>query len=157
MHEFTIIVAKYAIVIPVIAYIWLAWTQRKSLKQMLLITVLSTLLAVMLVKIATTIHSDPRPFIRDGVMPYFMSSTDNGFPSDHTVFSSVIALIILNYQRKLGIGLTVLALLIGSARVISGVHHAQDIIGGLIIAMVSVLIAKLLANRLLRRQTKSVG
>jgi undecaprenyl-diphosphatase len=76
--------------------------------------------------------------VHDGVTPYFSSSTDNGFPSDHTAFSAVIALAVCAFSRKIGIGLIVLALVIGSARVIAGVHHGQDIIGGFLLGALGV-------------------
>jgi len=109
------------------------------------------------VKIATTLHQDPRPFVRDHVHPYFASSTDNGFPSDHTAFSALIACIVLRYNRWLGVALAGLAVLIGTARVISGVHHGQDIVGGLVIAGLGVGMAwagELIIRKYTRRPTK---
>ena len=69
--------------------------------------------------------------------PYFVSSTDNGFPSDHTVVSALLGLIVLRYSRKLGMAVLLVTLLIGIARVIAGVHHSKDILGGFVIAVIS--------------------
>ncbi len=139
MHELVILVAKYAIAIPpvVALIVWLR-LDKKHRFEMGVLLVLSAISTAALVKLATTLHQDPRPFIRDGVQPYFASSTDNGFPSDHATLSALLAFVMLRYSRKLGIGLIVLALLIGSARVIAGVHHTQDIIGGFAIAAIGV-------------------
>jgi undecaprenyl-diphosphatase len=84
--------------------------------------------------------------VRDGVKPYFSSSTDNGFPSDHTALSTVVAAIVFTYKKAVGIILLLIALIIGAARVIAGVHHGQDIIGAFIISIIAVFLAKLLTN-----------
>ena len=159
MHELIILVAKYAVVIPVIAvaFEFIRLGRNRKLEFVVLLLA-SAVFTALLVKLATTLHQDPRPFVRDGVHPYFASSTDNGFPSDHTAFSAAIAFVVLYYSRPLGIGLAVLSLLIGAARVIAGVHHGQDIIGGFVIAAISVSAGVLLlrtAARLHRGSPKA--
>ena len=135
MHGLVVVVAKYLVIVPVaaLAYIFLRLDKKRRLEFFVFLTA-SVVLTALLVKLATTLHQDPRPFVSDGVKPYFVGSTDNGFPSDHTTFSAVIAFVVLRYSRWLGIGLAVLSLLIGTCRVIAGVHHAQDVIGGFAIA-----------------------
>lgn len=137
-----IIIAKYFVVIP--AIVWLAVLVRlpkHDRLRFIIFSATSAVLAVVLVKAATTLHQDPRPFVRDQVRPYFSSSTDNGFPSDHTAFSSLIAFILLRYYRTLGVVLLLLAIVIGTARVISGVHHGQDIVAGILLSGAAVTAA----------------
>jgi len=144
MHEVVTAAAKFAVFIPIavvaVAFFALGKKRRWELAVLLVLSAISTAL---LVKFATTLHQDPRPFVRDGVHPYFASSTDNGFPSDHVAFSAVLAFVMLRYSRWLGAGLLVLSLFIGAARVIAGVHHAQDIIGGFVLAAIGVGLALL--------------
>lgn len=152
MHTVVVLIAQYAIALPVVA--WVAVLLRLPKNRWLtfiLFSAASTLLTLVLVKVATTVHQDPRPFIRDGVHPYFSSSTDNGFPSDHTAFSALLGFIITRYHTKLGCLLLVASLLIGTARVISGVHHVQDIIGGFCIAGIGTALALGLEVLLTRR------
>lgn len=151
MHETVIIIAKYGIALPIVSYLVLAVYERRRAKELLLFTFISAILTLLLVKLATTVHTDPRPFVRDGVQPYFSSSTDNGFPSDHTALSAVIACIVFKYNKLAGLLLIAAALVIGGARVISGVHHGQDVIGAILIAGVSVYLAALVVKRLNRR------
>lgn len=153
MHEITIIVAKYGIIVPVVGYLYLAYSLRSNLKQLVVFTLISAILTALLVKIATILHSDPRPFVSDGVKPYFVGSTDNGFPSDHTVFSSLIAFIVIRYHRNLGLALLAASILIGAARVVSGVHHTQDIVAGVLIAGICVYLGKLISDSLLDKMT----
>lgn len=137
MHTLVIITAQYLIAIPVAAFLLvLVRLDKKRRLELLAVMALGAIMTALLVKLATTVHQDPRPFVSDGVKPYFQGSTDNGFPSDHTAFSALAAFVIFHYSNRLGIGLMVLALIIGSARVIAGVHHGQDIIGGFIIGAV---------------------
>lgn len=138
MHFVVTVVAKYAIVIPAVSVVWMLWKLKKPQKlEFVFLLALSAVITAVLVKIATTIHQDPRPFTYPGVTPYFSSSTDNGFPSDHTTFSAVIGFAVLYFNRKLSLVLLALALLIGLCRVIGKVHHLQDIAGGFMVAALS--------------------
>jgi membrane-associated phospholipid phosphatase len=155
MHELVILLAKYAVAIPVITLAVVFWRLDKRLRlEMAVFLVLSVILATVLAKLAATLHQNPRPFVHDGVTPYFAHGPDNGFPSDHTTYSAVIAFVVLRYSRKLGAALAVLALLIGSARVIAGVHHGQDIIAGFAVAAVGTCAAVLVIKGLRRHYPK---
>lgn len=151
MHELVILMAKYAVIIPVLAGV-IVWfrIERSRRLEMALLMVASVIVTALLVKLAAVIHQDPRPFVRDGVVPYFAHGPDNGFPSDHTTYSAVIAFVVLKYSRKTGIALAVLSLLIGTSRVIAGIHHGQDIIGGVLIAAIGVGLSMLLLKFLPR-------
>jgi undecaprenyl-diphosphatase len=135
MHTLVILIAKYFVAISAIVWlVVLARLPKQKRLQFIVFSAASAVLTAVLIKVGTTLHQDPRPFVRDHVQPYFSSSTDNGFPSDHTAFSALIGFVALRYYRWIGIAMLVLAMLIGAARVISGVHHGQDIVGGLLLA-----------------------
>ncbi len=158
MHEVVIIFAKYAVVAPVLAlaYMFFRLSQRRKLEMAALLAA-SVMLALLLAKVAAALHQDPRPFVRDGVTPYFAHGRDNGFPSDHTTYSALVAFVLLRYSKWLGATLLALSLMIGTARVIAGVHHGQDIIGGFVIAAVgaSLGFAVLLGGKALYAKQKS--
>lgn len=59
----------------------------------------------------------------------------------------VIASVVFVYSRKLGVVLGILALTVGLARVAAYVHHPIDILGGILIAVVSVSGAFYLLSR----------
>ena len=147
MHEVIILIAKYCVAVPVLVYAYvLLKTTPEQRVRVFVRAVLAAIITAVLIKIATTLHQDARPFVRDGVHPYFSSSTDNGFPSDHTALSALLGFIVLLQRKRLGIGLLALSILIGTARVVAGVHHGQDIIGGFVIAGVGVGLAALLVR-----------
>lgn len=137
MHELVIIFAKYVIVVPVLAlaFVFFRLSQRRRLEMAAFLAV-SVVFTLLLAKVGAALHQDPRPFVRDGVTPYFGHSRDNGFPSDHTTYSALIAFVALRYNRWLGVSLAAVSVLVGTARVVAGVHHGQDIVGGFLIAAI---------------------
>jgi membrane-associated phospholipid phosphatase len=150
-HNLVIYFAKYLIVAPlaISAVYWLLKLDKPQKLRYVALLVLGGTLSIIFAKLATSLYLDPRPFIRDGVVPYFKSATDNGFPSDHTLLSALFAAVMWPFNRRLSMLLYVMAVAVGSARVISGVHHGIDIIGGLALASLAVLLAWLIIGKLL--------
>lgn len=110
-------------------------------KSALGLMVFGSAIAFALDKILNQIIVSPRPFVIEDIAPLFPHVADNGFPSEHVLFAVLIANIVFVYNRKLGITLGILALIIGLARIAANVHHLIDVLGGTVIAIVSVLIA----------------
>lgn len=142
MHELVIFIAKYFIIIPAIGAVWtLATAPSEQRLRMTLLLGLSGLLAILFAKIGSHLYYDPRPFVTDHVTPYFVHSADNGFPSDHTLLAALLAYWVFIYRKGVGSVLIIIALLVGSARIIAGVHHLNDILGSLLCAAVGLAIA----------------
>jgi len=148
MHELDTAVAKFFILIPVILTAWVWYKQStKRRKEFIYIGVTGAFIAGLLSKIASSLFYNPRPFIVDASHPYFSHTNDNGFPSDHTLLAAYLAFLVWRYDKKLGYGLMVIAILIGLSRVIAGVHHLIDILGSIVIAAVSFYAAILIVNK----------
>jgi undecaprenyl-diphosphatase len=85
------------------------------------------------------IYFHNRPFM-DGIGT-LLSSHDAGtsFPSDHTTFMLAIAFSLFLYQKskKIGIILIVLGIVSGFCRIIEGIHYPFDILGGIILGLLS--------------------
>ncbi len=147
---FTARVLPYLLVAAAVV-VWLLLPRRD--KVALVVQGVVTLVVVLvLIQIAGAVHTDPRPFVADpSVQPLFPHEPDNGFPSNHTSLAVAVALLVVVYRRWVGGVLFVLALCVGAARVAAHVHHVQDIVGGAVIGLVSVLVA-LLVWRLVRGQ-----
>lgn len=104
--------------------------------------VVALLIAFVLIQLAAAIHADPRPFAVDpSIKPMFAHVADNGFPSDHTAVGATVALLVMIYRKMLGAVLLAASILVGAARVAAHVHHSQDIVAALLIAMVAVAIS----------------
>src|ERR1700704_4461652 len=129
MHEIVIIVAKYWIVIPVVAsaIVWLRLSGARK-KEYVLMIVFGAMITVLLAKVGSKLFDNPRPFVVGHFKPYFAHGADNGFPSDHTLLASLLAFTMLWFSKKVGVVLCAVALLIGLARIAAGVHHLIDIV-----------------------------
>ena len=135
MDTLIIITAKYLLFVSAaIAILFFAKQPRQKQKEMLIFAVILLPLSYIVAKIVSYFYFDPRPFVVQNFTPLFPHAPDNGFPSDHTLFASAIAFAIFHFNKKLGLFLFFLAILVGIARVLAGVHHAADIAGSIIIA-----------------------
>ncbi len=145
---FTIIIivcAKYLFFVSVIVACFYFLTSTKSnKKKMLSIGLISGLISYILLKISALIFSSPRPFVVDHIVPLIPHAADNGFPSDHTLLTMWLAGVLFLFNRRLGIILAVISLIVGITRVLALVHHPVDIVGSVGIAVVSVMVTKLI-------------
>lgn len=137
-----IIGAKYLVVVPVVVLcILLVYSAKRTRRQMMWLTITAFPIAYLIARIAGHVYSDPRPFVIAHTVPLVAQISDNGFPSDHTLIAATIASVVFYFNRTWGIVLWVVAIVIGAARVLAGVHHTQDIIGAGAIAVVAVVAA----------------
>jgi undecaprenyl-diphosphatase len=142
MSLLIIFVGQYLIfIVALVALSTTLLSERTVRNKLIVLAVLSFLIASGIAFVANIFYYDPRPFVIEHITPLIPHAPDNGFPSDHTLFAMVASAVTFVYKRKIGILLGVLAILIGISRVIAGVHHPIDIIGGVIIGIVATGIA----------------
>lgn len=151
--------AKYLVIAVVLIWAF-AWVKasRKYKFEITLATALAVIIAAIIDKIAGKLYYDPRPFVSHHVTPLFRHAADNGFPSEHTLFSVTIAASLFFYRPKLGVLAFVIAIIVGSARVAAHVHSPIDIIGGIVIGLIAGWVGYFLARFVIARsrpQTKS--
>lgn len=81
----------------------------------------------------------PRPFVvSDAIVTLVKEPGSFSFPSGHTSASVTAALVLFKLTpKKYGISALILAALIALSRIYVGVHYPTDILGGLIVAVVS--------------------
>lgn len=144
----TIFFAEYAFLVMVgIVCLFLIFSTYVVRKGVVIIGLSSGLIALLADKILSYFIKSPRPFVVENITPLFPHIMNNGFPSGHTLFATVIAGTLFLYNKKLGIGLIILTLCIGLARVLANVHHMVDIVGGLVSGVASVLISRYVFSR----------
>lgn len=137
MNSVIIFCAQYLIYLLIIlAFSYWLTLPKKQKVQVVVYGVITALVAFILAKIGSSIFFDARPFVSDHLTPLFKHVADNGFPSDHTLFSASIAVAVFLVSKKWGIGFFVLSIIIGSSRVFANVHHPIDILGGLVFAII---------------------
>lgn len=142
MDNFFIFSAKYLFLLPIailgIYFLTLPWPQKKKA---VVFAVPTLILAYLLAQLGGYLYFDPRPFIVGHFTPLLPHIPDNGFPSDHALLVSAVAVIATYLNRKLAIVLWAIALLIGVARVYVGLHHPIDVAGSFAISILSGLVA----------------
>ncbi|HET9722116.1 MAG TPA: phosphatase PAP2 family protein [Candidatus Saccharimonadales bacterium] len=138
MDSVIVFCAKYLIVLVGLVglYVWLKQTNSGKLR-LAATVVFGGIIALIVSKIAQKLYYDPRPFVAHNVKALFSHSADNGFPSDHTLYSMVVATAVYFYDRKWASLAFILTLIIGIARVAAHVHSPIDIIGALIIGAIA--------------------
>jgi membrane-associated phospholipid phosphatase len=129
---------------------------RGELKSVVLLYVIGILVAFILVKIAGSNYYNPRPFVDGNFTPLIPHGSTNGFPSNHTVAAVLIASLLWRYSRRLAGILFIAACLVGVARVLAYVHHIEDIIGGIVIAIFATLIANLIVHLIINRKVSKL-
>ncbi len=90
-----------------------------------------------------------RPFETYDIKPLILHEKGTSFPSKHGTSAFAIAFAIMwLYPFWGGIGF-ILALLTGLSRIMVGVHYPSDILGGLLIAMITSVLTNMLSYILL--------
>jgi undecaprenyl-diphosphatase len=93
----------------------------------------------------------PRPAVQFPDIAPLISKTDFSFPSGHATFYMALAFAIFLSHKKTGYWFIFFALLIGLARIITGVHFPIDILAGYLIGTVTAYFVRFLYNKLNKR------
>lgn len=140
MNNIIIFLAKYLFLASlIIGGIFFFKLQSSKKIKFFIICIISGLFSLAILKISSIFIIDPRPFVVNHVMPLIPHTPDNGFPSDHTLLTMWLAFIVFLYNKRTGFILILISLLVGVSRVMALIHHPIDILGGIIIAVTSVL------------------
>lgn len=157
-------VAEYLLYAMAIAFaaIWLFAEDRGGKIRVLGAALIGLVLVWAFISIAAAIHDDPRPFVQNPALhPLIAHAADNGFPSDHSAAAGLIATLVWWRHRWYGAVLAVLAVVVAGARMAAHVHHAQDVVAGLLIgglaAWLGIVIAEFVIDRIAARPSSRPG
>ncbi len=139
---FIVLCAKYLVAVPVVVLLaFLLMGAKRRRHRLFWLSIISLPVAYLIARVAGHLYDNARPFVVEHFVPLIPHIPDNGFPSDHTLIAATIATLVLYFNRTWGIALWIVAIIIGTSRVLAGVHHTVDIVGSMIIAIVSVTLA----------------
>lgn len=152
MHSLTFYTAKYSyLLIGLIALIyWLTLPKRLKI-QLVVFGFITAAVSYLLAKVGAALFYDPRPFVTQHVLPVYPHAADNGFPSDHTLLSAFITVTIFSVNKKIGLLLLLLTLMVGGSRIIGHIHSPIDIIGSIVFALVGGLVAFYLTPKVIQK------
>lgn len=100
----------------------------------------------LLTEIIRLFYHHERPFSFYNFTP-LISETGWSFPSGHAAWFFALAMTVWYVNRKWGIWYFALAVIMGVARVYAGVHWPLDIIGGVVVGILSALFVHWLLGR----------
>ncbi|MBU3964258.1 phosphatase PAP2 family protein [Patescibacteria group bacterium] len=112
---------------------------------------LTTIVSIIVSRVCITglirlFYHRPRPFIFNSIHQLIFSN-GYSFPSGHSAFFFAMATAIYFYNKKLGITFFIAAIFMNMSRVISGVHYPSDIVGGMIIGIISALFVRFFTEK----------
>lgn len=92
-------------------------------------------------RIIQYIYHRPQPFVNFSFEPVFSHKITASFPSDHATVLAALATVFLFYNRKLGYSLLGVSVIVGLARIASGLHWPSDVLAGLLIGSALALVS----------------
>jgi len=143
-----VIAAKYMPLFVVVGMVIL-WIQNgKHTRDIVLYGFYAAIIGLLINYLIGLVYYHPRPFMIPTGTLLFSYPGDSSFPSDHStiIFSMALMLIYFKETRIAGLIFLLLGVLGGIARVFAGVHFPLDIVGSLIVSVVSIMIILQLRN-----------
>ena len=100
-----------------------------------------------IVQFIHSIYYRLRPFEAHKVTQLFAKSSEASFPSGHTAALLGIGMALYYFDRKIGITVMVIGLLVGLARIICGIHYPSDVLAGVLVGIFSGLFINFIFNK----------
>ncbi len=129
----------FLLLIPLVVFLFKGETPKARLDTLLFWTLTALLSRGVITEVIRFFFPRERPFEAFGFTP-LISESGASFPSGHAAFLFALALAIFTMNRKWGWWFLGLSFVNGAARVFVGIHYPSDIIGGLLVALVSLVV-----------------
>lgn len=129
-----------ALVPPIVVFV--SWRLSRQQRAVLLVRgVIVLIVSVALAQIGGAIYHEPRPFVAQHLQPLIPHANDNGFPSDHTLATCAIALLLAPFSLPAGAATLLLAAVVGIARIGCHLHSVLDIAASFLFAGIANAVA----------------
>lgn len=137
MDAIIIFCAQYLVWFVVLGLV-VAWflVDREEKKRFIVSTLIACIIAYAIAKIGSHLYFDPRPFVSEHVQPLIKHAADNGFPSDHALFTMTLTAATYFFHKKLFSAMLIMTILVGIARILARVHSPLDIGAGWIFGII---------------------
>lgn len=130
-----------------LVFLFYLWFSKPASRRIVVIALITASIARLgITNIIRFFYPHPRPFDIMQVRQLIPES-GSSFPSGHTSFFFALSTVIYLYNRKLGWLFFAISVLMGIARVYAGVHWPLDILGGVVVGIVTAIMVNLVYTR----------
>ncbi len=136
-----IVGAEYIIYLAFILIFAFALNGKAPERKALILTLFTFPVLVLIIKIIHLFFYEPRPFVSLDISPLIPHKDDASFPSRHTTIMSAIAFSYIFFKSKWSVLFLFLLLWVGTSRVYVGIHYPLDIVGGIVVGIISTAIS----------------
>jgi|SRR3989338_234616 len=144
--EFFAVYSGYVLIGVVLCLVIFRSSPRKRL--MFLEAVASAILSrLVITEIIRAFYHHPRPFAALANVANTINESGWSFPSGHAALYFALATAVWFYNRKFGVVFCGVAIVMGIARVAVGAHWPLDIVGGIVVGIVSAIIVHHFARK----------
>src|SRR6266852_8586307 len=105
---------------------WISWRPRNQ--RAALLAGVSALIALGIGQIMGKLLPRPRPYLSHSITQLIPPSLDTSFPSDHAILGFAVAIMVWKFNRRVGLVLLLLAVVMAFARVFVGAHYPGDVL-----------------------------
>ena len=125
----------------------LIWHPKRTLREEIIFVLTAVLAAWVLSAVIKYFYVSPRPFLQlDNYAPLWRFGSTDSFPSSHATTFFAFGLAVHAYRPTLGNLYLVGAVLISVARIAAGLHWPSDVIGGFVLAGITVFVTQIIFN-----------
>lgn len=144
----------YLIFFAVAIFVVRAPTRKEQLYRALVFALTTLLSRELFTETIRYFYNRPRPFLALHFDPLFIESS-NSFPSGHAAFFFALAASLFFFNKKWSYWLFAFSVVNGIARVFAGVHWPSDILGGMILGVISAFIVQKLLGKFYPREVQT--
>lgn len=134
----------YWLVAGAVVAFFLIKSKKEKVRYLILATTGVILSRLVITELIRVIWRRPRPFVAHTVNSLIEHSASASSPSGHMAFLFALATAIYFINKRFGIIFFILSFVIGLARIFVGVHYPLDILGGIVVGVLSVVLLKIL-------------
>ncbi|MBI2039775.1 phosphatase PAP2 family protein [Candidatus Microgenomates bacterium] len=136
--------ARFLIYLTFLLMFVLAFKGGAKERKVIILVLLSLPLVFLIIAVIHLFFIEPRPFISYQFTPLipFPFINDPSFPSRHASIISAIAFSYYYFKSKWAPLFFIFAIWVGVSRIYVGVHYPLDILGGVMVGIVSLIITK---------------